>query len=91
MQINSASMQAHQNWLNHSAHNVANSHTEGFRASHIEEQGENPALATQEGERMTDLAREMPEQMIATRGVEANAQAIETYDAILGTLLNLKA
>ena len=39
----------------------------------------------------TDLAHEAVEQIISQRGFEANVKSIQTYDEMIGTLLDLKA
>ena len=39
----------------------------------------------------TDLAQEIPKQMIAQKAVEADAVSIKTQDDVLGTLLDIKA
>ena len=94
MQVSSSSIQAHGQWINSSAHNVANVNTEDFRArsTHLEEQGEGGVSAqTRQNEERTNLARETSDQIAAQRGIEANAQTIRTYDETLGTVLNIKA
>jgi len=39
----------------------------------------------------TDLAQEIPKQMVAQKAVEADAVSIKTQDDVLGTLLDIKA
>lgn len=94
MQINASSIQAHSSWMNNSSHNVANVNTQGFGAlqTNLEESPTQGITAnSSKGEGATDLAKELPEQMIAERGIEANAQTIKAYDDVLGTVLDLKA
>lgn len=94
MQINASSIQAHSAWMNNSSHNVANVNTQGFEAlqTNLEESPIQGITAdTSKSERATDLTKELPEQMIAERGIEANARTIKTYDDVLGTVLDLKA
>ncbi|WP_277640666.1 flagellar basal body rod C-terminal domain-containing protein [Wolinella succinogenes] len=94
MQINASSIQAHSAWMNNSSHNVANVNTQGFEAlqTNLEESSAQGITAnTSKSERATDLTKELPEQMIAERGIEANARTIKTYDDVLGTVLDLKA
>jgi flagellar hook protein FlgE len=94
MQINASSIQAHSAWMNNSSHNVANVNTQGFEAfqTNLEESPAQGITAnTSKSERATDLTKELPEQMIAERGIEANARTIKTFDDVLGTVLDLKA
>lgn len=39
----------------------------------------------------TDFARATTESMVSQSGVEANASTVQTSDAMLGTLLDIKA
>lgn len=96
---NISSIQAHAAMLNISANNVANVNTDGFVPSdtkmqdskssvtpNIRKADNNGSLKSQ-----TDLAREIPNQIIAERAVASNVTAIKTYDSMLGSLLDIKA
>ena len=96
---NIASIQAHQTLLNNSAHNVANVNTDGFVPTQttLHDTGNSVTAssvkATDNGSArsQTDLAKELPDQMIAQDGVAVNVTAIRTQDEMLGTLLDIKA
>ncbi len=96
---NISSIQAHQTLLNNSAYNVANVNTDGFIPiqTTLNDRGNSvdasSAKADDNGSTrsQTDLAKEIPDQMIAQDGVAVNVTAIRTQDEMLGTLLDLKA
>ncbi len=96
---NIASIQAHQTLLNNSAYNVANVNTDGFVPTQttLSDTGSGVSAsstkATDNGSSrsQTDLAKELPDQMIAQDGVAVNVTAIRTQDEMLGTLLDIKA
>ena len=95
---NAASIQAHQTLLNNSAHNIANVNTDGFIPTQtaLNDTGNRVtaslAKASDNGSArsQTDLAKELPDQIIASDGVAVNATAIRTQDEMLGTLLDIK-
>ncbi len=99
IQTNVASIQAHQTLLNNSAHNVANVNTDGFIPTQttLNDAGNSitasSAKASDNGSprSQTDLAKELPDQMIAADGVAVNVTAIRTQDEMLGSLLDIKA
>ena len=96
---NLSSMQAHQTLMNNSAHNVANVNTDGFVPTDttIVDNGNaitaNSQKATDNGSEksQTNLSKEIPDMMISQGGLAVNVTAIKTQDAMLGTLLDLKA
>ena len=96
---NVSSIQAHQTLLINSAHNVANVNTDGFIPTQttLNDTGNGVSAtntkASDNGspKSQTDLAKEIPDQMIAEGGVAVNVTAIKTQDEMLGTLLDLKA
>ena len=96
---NLSSIQAHQTLLNNSAYNVANVNTDGFIPTQttLNDTGDSvtasSAKATDNGSprSQTDLAKEIPDQIIAQDGVAVNVTAIKTEDEMLGTLLDIKA
>ena len=96
---NLSSIQAHQTWLNNSAKNVANVNSDGYIptqttlnentnsvVANTDKATDNGSLKSQ-----TDLAKEIPDEMIVQGGVAVNVTAIKTQDEILGTLLDLKS
>ncbi len=96
---NVTAIQAHQTLLNNSAYNVANVNTDGFIPiqTTLNDTGNSVAASSEKAtdngstKSQTDLAKELPEQMIAEDGVAVNVTAIRTQDEMLGTLLDLKA
>ena len=96
---NISSIQAHQTMMNTNANNVANVNTDGFVPSdtrmssdassvtaNTRQADDNGSLKSQ-----TDLAKELPDQMIVEDVTAANVAAIKTKDEMLGTLLDMKA
>lgn len=96
---NIASIQAHQTMMNTTANNVANVNTDGFipNGTKISNSGNslnaNTSLADNNGSQrsQTDLAKEIPDQIIAQDTVAVNVSAIKTQDEMLGSLLDMKA
>jgi flagellar hook protein FlgE len=95
---NLSSIQAHQTLLDNSANNVANVNTDRFvpRAGTISEGAGNSVQAqvsagTDNGSvnSQTDLGRELTDQIIFERGVEANVASIRTQDQMYGSLLDI--
>ena len=103
MNINSSisSMYAHQNLLNSSAHNIANSNTENFERTDtrlVEGANETVVASYQKIENdeansysNTDYVKEFTDQILSYHAVGANAVAIETQNAVSGTILDIKA
>ncbi len=89
MEINAASMMAHQSMMNTSAHNVANVNTQDYNAKQSSI-GNELQVNTTETKMPTNLSKEMPEQVNVTAGFDAQAKAIHSQDHVLGTLLNMK-
>ncbi len=95
---NITSIQANTTLLNVSANNIANVNTDGFipkdtritndansvRAT-ITEADDNGSSRSQ-----TDLAKEIPDQIIAQDATAVNVTAIKTQDEMMGTLLDIK-
>ena len=96
---NVSSIQAHQTMLDVNANNVANVNTDGFRPSDTRMSDEsvsvsaNVRVADDNGsvKSQTDLAKELPDQIIAQDAVAVNIEAIRTQGEMLGTLLDMKA
>ena len=95
---NVSSIQAHQTMLNVNANNVANVNTDGFRPSDTRMSDDtnsvsaNVRLADDNGsdKSQTDLAKELPDQIIAQDATAVNVSAIKTRDEMMGTLLDMK-
>lgn len=96
---NVSSIQAHQTMLNTTANNVANVNTDSFSPSdtritegkksvtaHNVKADDSGSLKSQ-----TDLAKEIPDQIIAQDATSFNVSAIKTQDEMFGTLLDIKA
>ncbi len=96
---NVSSIQAHQTMLNVNANNVANVNTDGFvpgdtrMSDDSNSVSANIRLADDNGsdKSQTDLAKELPDQIIAQDAVAVNVSAIRTRDEMMGTLLDMKA
>ncbi len=95
---NVSSIQAHQTMLNVNANNVANVNTDGFVPSDTRMSDDtnsvsaNVRLADDNGsdKSQTDLAKELPDQIIAQDATAVNVAAIRTRDEMMGTLLDMK-
>jgi flagellar hook protein FlgE len=95
---NLSSIQAHQTLLGNSAHNVANVNTDRFVPgegtigegagntveARITEGTDNGSAGSQ-----TDLSREVTDQIVFERGIEANVASIRTQDQMYGSLLDI--
>jgi len=96
---NISSIQAHQTMMNTNANNIANVNTSGFVPSDTRMSDERGSVVantrsadnTLSTKSQTDLAKELPDQIIVEDAVEANAVAIKTQDDVLGSLLDIKA
>ncbi len=96
---NISSLQANQTFLNTTANNVANVNTDGFipKDTRTTNSGESPVANTRSADdtgskkSQTDLAKEIPDQIVAGRVAEANVTAIKTEDEMFGALLDIKA
>ncbi len=83
------SMQAHRNWMDVSANNVANINTRNFKADDtIITDG--PGVSVRQTEGPTDLAEEMTDQIVIAGGFAAQTSVVRTEDEMLGTLLDMK-
>ncbi|WP_373002309.1 flagellar basal body rod C-terminal domain-containing protein [Sulfurimonas sp.] len=96
---NVSSIQAHQTMMNTSANNVANVNTGAFipsdtrMSSNESSVSANTRKADNTGSKtsQTDLAKEIPNQIIAQDATAVNVTAIKTQDQMLGSLLDIKA
>ena len=96
---NISSIQAHQTMMNTNAHNVANLNTDGFIPADTRMSGGEDSVTAQirkadgngSQKSQTNLAKEIPEQIIVEDATAVNVAAIKTQDEMLGTLLDLKA
>jgi flagellar hook protein FlgE len=101
MTINSStsSIYAHQDLLNSSAHNIANSNTKNFGRidTNITEASKNTVQAVSQKTQNehiysnTDLVKEITDQILTYQAVGANSVSIQTQDQVSGTLLDIKA
>lgn len=102
MQIsnNVSSINAHQQMMNANAHNVANVNTDRFVPTDVKMSNEsndsvtaNLRMATDNGSQksQTDLAKEIPDQIIVSNATSVNVTAIKAQDEMLGSLLDIKA
>ncbi len=95
--IAQSGLQAAQQRLDASAHNIANTNTPGMRRLRVE-QAENAvppggvnASVQREPQTGVALEQEVVEQMSATYAFKANLQTLKTHDRMLGALLNERA
>lgn len=96
---NISSIQAHQTMMNSSANNVVNVNTNNFIPTDTKMSGNensvvaNTRKADDSGAKtsQTDLAKEIPDQIIAQDATALNVTAIKTQDEMLGSLLDIKA
>ena len=97
---NVSSIQAQQTMLNTSANNVANVNTDKFVPSDtriINSSNSSVAAynvkADDNGSQksQTDLAKEIPDQIVSQNATGVNVAAIKTQDQMFGTLLDIKA
>jgi flagellar hook protein FlgE len=85
--------------MNVNANNVANVNTDGFipkdtRMSSTQNSvNANVRTADNTGSQksQTDLAKEIPDQIVASKATAVNVTAIKTQDEMLGSLLDMKA
>ena len=90
MRINANSMMAHQTLMDINANNVANVNTKDFSAKEGRI-GNNLEVNQVDTNKPTDLTKEIANQIVIEDGFDAQAPVIQTQDAMLGTLLNIKA
>lgn len=97
--MNISSIQAHQSMMNTNANNIANVNTERFVPSDTRMSSNNGSVTantrmadnTDSTKSKTDLAKEIPDQMIVQGTTAANVTSIKTQDEMLGSLLDIKA
>lgn len=96
---NISSIQAHQNMMNTTARNVANVNSEGFvpNDTRMVNNGGSVTTNTRKADNngsvksQTDLAKEIPNQIVAQNATAVNVTAIKTQNEMLGSLLDIKA
>jgi len=96
---NIASIGAHQTLLNTSANNIANSNTDAYvpKDTRISNSAgsvvANTRLSDNTGssKSQTNIAKEIPDLIVAQDTTALNVSAIKTEDEMLGALLDMKA
>ena len=93
MQMNATAMTAMSNWMNNSAHNVANVNTDNYKATQTTITNQNDAVVEQSSQtnNSTELATEFTDQITIDKSFKANADVIKTQNEMLGSLLDMKA
>lgn len=93
MQMNATAMTAMSNWMNNSAHNVANVNTDNYKATQTTITNQNDAVVAQSSQtnNSTELATELTDQITIDKSFKANADVIKTQNEMLGSLLDMKA
>lgn len=95
--IASSGLQAAQLRLDASANNVANMNTPGYRREAVAQQadadgaGVRATLQREQDAKGVALEQEAVEQISATYAFKANLQTLKTQDAMMGSLLDVKA
>lgn len=91
MQVNANAMMSLGNWMNTSAHNVANVNTENYNASQTTMTNDNGSVVaqTRQTQNRTDLAKEFTDQITVEKSFEANAVSIKANDEMIGSLLDM--
>lgn len=91
MQVNANAMMSLGNWMNTSAHNVANINTENYNASQTTINNDNGSVVSQTRptQSRTDLAKEFTDQIAVEKSFEANAVSIKANDEMIGSLLDM--
>ncbi len=89
MRINANSMMAHQTLMDINANNVANVNTKDFSAKEGRI-GNNLEVNQVDTNKPTNLTKEITNQISIEDGFDAQVPVIQTQDAMLGTLLNIK-
>ncbi len=88
-------MQAAQLRLASSAHNVANLQTPGFQRQQVQQQALPPQAGVQAqvrpGSEGTELNTEAVEQISASYAFKANVLMLRSADAMIGSLLDVRA
>ena len=97
---NISSIGAQQTMLNTSASNIANVNTDGFipNDTRITDNSNSSVTAynvqaddTGSTKSQTNLAKEIPDQIVAQAATEVNVSVIKTQDEMFGSLLDIKA
>jgi len=96
---NVSSINAHQTMLNTTANNIANVNSDGFIPKDTRITNENGSVRTNITETdnngskrsQTDLAKEIPDEIIAQDATAINLTAIKTQDEMVGSLLDINA
>lgn len=91
MQINANSMSSMSNWMSNSANNVANVNTQDYSATRTTMSNSGNAVVANSSKtgNPTDLSKEVTDQMVIEKSVDANAQTIKSQDKMIGSLLDL--
>lgn len=94
-----SSISAHQSMMNTNANNIANVNTDRFVPSDTRVSSNSGSVMahtrmaddTGSMKSQTDLAKEIPDQMVVQGATAANVTSIKTQDEMLGSLLDIKA
>ena len=95
--IGSSGLQAAQLRLDASANNVANMNTPNYRRQVVQQEtvadsaGVRATVQREQEAKSVAMEKEAVDQMSATYAFKANLQAIKAQDAMMGSLLDVKA
>jgi len=94
MQVNVNSMNAHTNWLNSNANNIANVNTKDNNATRTvlenNTQGSVEAVNSKTNKE-TNLSKELTNQIPIEKGFDAQVKAVKTQEKMMGGILNILA
>ena len=99
IQSNLSSIRAHQNWMSNNANNVANVNSDHYKPNNttlVDDKGGNVTAKTTKAnsngseKSQTNLTKEISEQSIIEKGVEANSKVIRSRDDMFGTILDIR-
>jgi len=96
---NISSIGAHQTMMNVNANNIANVNSDGFIPKDTRISGSQNSVSASirsakdngSSKSQTNLAKEIPDQIVAGNAVAVNVAAIKTQDEMFGSLLDIKA
>ena len=94
MQVNVNSMNAHVNWLNSNANNIANVNTKDHNATRtvLENNTQSSVEAVNsKTNKETNLSKELTNQIPIEKGFDAQVKAIKTQEEMMGGILNILA
>lgn len=89
---NLSSINAHAQGMDTSASNVANINTENYKSRSTALSGSESGVKASSSQQSssTELTKELSDQIVIEKGIQANVDAIKTQDQMIGSLLDIK-